>query len=158
MKFLVALPVLAVALGAATAAEAQRTQRCVPVTQAQVDAQFAKFNAAWQTKNPDTVTAMFGDNAVLLATVANRPRTTKADIRDYFVSFLKSSPFGTPESSTYDLGCNMATRVGTWNVKLTNPDNGEVNNVKARYTFIYKYEGGRWVIDHLHSSVFPPQP
>lgn len=137
------------------AAKSKAPGRCAPVTEAAVAAQFDKFNAAFLTKNPDTVTALFGKDAVLLATVSNTPRTTAAGIRDYFVSFLKNSPVGTIDSSSYDLGCNMATRVGAWTVKLTNPDTGVATDVKARYTFIYKYENGRWVVDHLHSSMMP---
>lgn len=150
----IALAATQVALAPAANAKAAAA-RCAPVSLSTVESQFDKFNAAWATKNPDTVTAMFGKGAVLLATVSNKPRTNAAEIRDYFASFLKNSPVGTIETSTYDLGCNMATRVGTWNVRLTNPETGAVSDVKARYTFIYKYEGGRWMIDHLHSSMMP---
>ena len=129
--------------------------RCAPVSTAAVEAQFAKFNDAWATKNPDTVTALFGKDAVLLATVSNTPRTDAAGIRDYFVKFLKNSPVGTVTSSTVDLGCNMATRVGTWTVTFTDAATGAKTDVLARYTFIYKYEGGKWMIDHLHSSMLP---
>jgi uncharacterized protein (TIGR02246 family) len=143
------------AFALAPAAEARTAApRCAPVTTAAVEAQFAKFNAAWATKNPDTVTALFGKDAVLLATVSNKPRTDAAGIRDYFVSFLKNSPVGTITSSNIDLGCNMATRVGTWTVTFTDAV-GAKTDVLARYTFIYKYEGGKWMIDHLHSSMLP---
>jgi uncharacterized protein (TIGR02246 family) len=145
----------ALALATSAPAFAQKGGKCAPVTEAAVAAQFDKFNTAWATKNPDTVTALFGKDAVLLATVSNKPRTTAAEIRDYFVSFLKNSPVGTIDSSTIDLGCNVATRVGTWTVRLTNPDTGAAADVKARYSFIYKYENGKWKIDHLHSSQMP---
>ena len=105
--------------------------KCAPVTEAAVAAQFDKFNAAWATKNPDTVTALFGKDAVLLATVSNKPRTDAAGIRDYFVSFLKNAPVGTINTSTFDLGCNMATRVGTWTVKLTNPGNRRLDRCEG---------------------------
>ncbi len=157
LRYVVAATVLsASAFALAPAAEARTAApRCAPVTTAAVEAQFAKFNDAWATKNPDTVTALFGKDAVLLATVSNKPRTTAPEIRDYFVSFLKNSPVGTITSSNIDLGCNMATRVGTWTVTFTNADTGAKTDVLARYTFIYKYEGGKWMIDHLHSSMLP---
>ena len=154
MRSLALLPILGLASAVASPAAA-RSAQCAPVTTAAVEAQFAKFSAAWATKNPDTVTGLFGKDAVLLATVSNKPRTTAPEIRDYFVNFLKNSPIGTIDSSTIDLGCNIATRVGTWTVKLTNPADGKVTNVKARYSFIYKYESGKWMIDHLHSSQMP---
>lgn len=78
---------------------------CEKATPEALQAKFAEFNAAWATKNPDTVTALFDDDAVLLATVAARPRTNTADIRDYSVSFLKGSPVGRIETSTIKQGC-----------------------------------------------------
>jgi uncharacterized protein (TIGR02246 family) len=132
-----------------------KRERCQVVSEQQVAALFDQFNAAWATKNPDTVTALFSPDAVLLATVSNTPRTTPAEIRDYFVGFLKNSPVGSIDSSTIKLGCNMASRLGTWTVRLTDPATGAVTPVKARYSFIYSYENGRWTIEHLHSSMMP---
>ena len=116
---------------------------------------FDQFNAAWATKNPDAVADLFSKDAVLLATVSNVPRTDRAGIRDYFVSFLKGSPVGALDTSNVREGCNMLTNVGTWTVALTNQNSGVRNNVKARYSFIYKYEDGAWKIAHLHSSMMP---
>jgi uncharacterized protein (TIGR02246 family) len=128
---------------------------CAAVTQQQVDGLFTKFNAAWATKDPATVTKLFTKDAVLLATVSNKPRTTPAEIQDYFVGFLKGSPVGTINSSTYKMGCNQAARLGTWTVTLTDAATGAKTDVKARYSFIYRLENGEWKIDHLHSSMMP---
>lgn len=128
---------------------------CAPVTVAAVEQQFDAFNAAWATKNPDTVAALFAPDAVLLPTVSNTPRTTPAGVRDYFVKFLQNSPVGQIDSSTVKLGCNTASRLGTWTVTLTDAATGKVTPVKARYSFLYKYQDGKWWIDHLHSSLMP---
>ncbi len=153
-----ALAVAATPALAAQARQARPVAQCVVPTQADLDGQFAQFNAAWATKNPDTVTALFDNDAVLLATVAARPRTTPADIRDCFVSFLKNSPVGRIDTSTIKTGCNWALRAGTWTVALTNPDTGAKTDVKARYSFLYQYDAGVWEIEHLHSSVLPEKP
>lgn len=150
--------IAALAIGAlATPALAQRptSPKCAPVTEAALDQQFAKFNAAWATKNPDTVTNLFARDAVLLPTVSNVPRTDHAQIRDYFVSFLRGEPVGTINTSTIKLGCNVAYRMGTWTVGLTNQNSGVRNDVKARYSFIYAWSDGEWKIAHLHSSMMP---
>jgi uncharacterized protein (TIGR02246 family) len=131
---------------------------CTVPSEADLNAQFDRFNAAWATKNPDTVTALFDNDGVLLATVAARPRTTPADVRDYFVSFLKNSPVGKIDTSTIKAGCNWALRAGTWTVTLTNPATGAKSDVKARYTFLYQLDGENWEIEHLHSSVLPANP
>lgn len=159
MKFAY-VPVVAAACAAflaPTPAEAQRRQACQPVNRAQVEAQFQRFNAAWATRNPDRVTRLFARDGVLLATVSNRPRTDQAGIRDYFVGFLRGAPVGTINSSTIHIGCNMAARMGTWTVNIANAQ-GQRSDVRARYTFIYRWEGGDWKIAHLHSSMMPEPP
>jgi uncharacterized protein (TIGR02246 family) len=144
----------AVALALPVGASAQQTMRCTKITELQAEKLFTEFDAAWATRDPKKVTALFGKDAVLLATVSNKPRVTRDEIEDYFVGFLANGPRGSIKTSTYDIGCNMVSRVGTWDVALTYPD-GKTTTVNARYTFIYKYENGRWAIDHLHSSMMP---
>lgn len=130
------------------------TNICAPVTVEAVNAQFARFNDAWQTRNPDTVTALFSQNASLLPTVSGRFRTDAAGIRDYFVTFLQGTPVGTVTDSETTLGCNIATRVGNWTVNMANAQ-GQRSDVSARFSFIYVYENGDWRIHHLHSSLRP---
>ena len=131
---------------------------CHRLTPVQLDQQFAEFNASWASKSPDAVAALFDDDAVLLATVASVPRTDSAGIRDYFVKFLKGSPVGRIDTSTIKSGCNWALRMGTWTVIMTDPGTGAKTDVKARYTFLYQFEDGKWRIEHLHSSVLPANP
>ncbi len=131
---------------------------CQRLTPAQLDQQFAAFNASWATKSPDAVAAMFDDDAVLLATIASVPRTDTAGIRDYFVKFLKGSPVGRIDTSSIKSGCNWALRMGTWTVIMSDPATGAKTDVKARYTFLYQFEDGKWRIEHLHSSVLPANP
>jgi uncharacterized protein (TIGR02246 family) len=128
---------------------------CPIVTSADVEAQFERFNAAWATQDPDTVTALFTREPVLLATVANDPRTTPTMVRAYFVDFLKNKPVGRIETSTIEIDCMTASRVGTWTVTLTDAATGSQTPVHARYSFIYRWEDGDWKIDHLHSSMMP---
>lgn len=153
--FVPAIALAALMTSAAAVAGPVKAQRCAPVSVKAVEAQFDKFNAAWATLDPAKVTALFARDAVLLATVSNSPRTTPDAINAYFVKFLQSRPVGTINSSTVKLGCNTAYRLGTWTVSLTDPKTGVTNDVKARYSFIYRYEKGGWKIDHLHSSMMP---
>lgn len=153
-KILLSAVTLMATIGLATTAQA-KSERCAVVTKPQVESWFTAFNSAWATKQPATVTSLFTKDAVLLATVSNKPRTTPAEIEDYFVKFLKGSPVGTINSSTIKIGCNSIARVGTWTVGLTDASTGAKSDVKARYSFIYKRENGQWKIDHLHSSMMP---
>ena len=163
MKFkLFAMTLLAGSAVLAAQPAAARTNphraTCEKLTTAQMDRKFSEFNATWATKNPDRVTALFDQDAVLLATLAGTPRTDPAGIRDYFVEFLQKSPVATLDSSTIKSGCNWALRAGAWTVNLTDKDTGSKSAVKARYTFLYQYQQGAWKIEHLHSSVMPAKP
>jgi len=140
----------------ALAASAQgRAMQCVPVDNGIVEAQFARFNTALATKKPDAVTTLFAPGAVLLPTLSAEERTTPAGIRDYFVHFLEKSPVGHIDTSHARIGCNMASRMGNWSFELTDPATHKKSVAHARYTFIYTYEHGRWMIAHLHSSLMP---
>lgn len=157
-KSIIAICATLAALGTAAPALAgtgKHRTACHTLSAAQLDEHFNRFNASWATKNPDAVTTLFDDDAVLLATVANVPRTDPGGIRDYFVKFLKGSPVGRIDTSTVKSGCNWALRAGTWTVTLTDPATGAKNDVKARYSFLYQFEDGQWKIEHLHSSAMP---
>ena len=156
MRKLILTAAIAVAVISVPAqAKSSKSMKCAVATQADVESLFADFNNAWATKNPDTVTKLFTKDAVLLATVSNKPRTDHAGIRDYFVGFLKPSPVGTINTSTVKIGCNTAARLGTWTVTVTDAATGAKTDIKARYSFLYRIEDGKWKIDHLHSSMMP---
>lgn len=152
MRYFLATAVL-VALGASGAEG--RPMVCAPVTNATIEKQFDRFDGAWSTKNPDAVTDLFSSTAVLLPTLSDEERTTRAGIRKYFVHFLEKSPVGRIDSSSIRLGCNMAARMGNWSIDLTDPKTGAKSTAHARYTFVYRYANGRWWIEHLHSSLMP---
>ncbi len=160
MKTLYTLTVAALLSVAAPAAvlaspALDTTRTCPTATTADIDSRFAVFNEAWATLNPDTVTALFTAEPVLLPTVSNQPRTTPATVRDYFVNFLKLKPVGRIDTGTTEIDCQTASRVGTWTVAITDPATGQNSDVVARYSFIYRFEDGVWQIDHLHSSAMP---
>lgn len=140
---------------ASPSSAAASSMKCAPISQGAIESQFKKFNDSWQTGDPDKVTALFLHDAVLLPTVSNKPRTTPEGIRDYFDHFLASKPVAKIDTSTIRLGCNTASRVGTWTILLTDPKTHKKSEVRARYTFIYEFDHGRWGIKHLHSSLLP---
>lgn len=148
---------LSVAAPAATFANpaADTTRTCPSVTTADVEDRLVRFNQAWATLDPDAVTALFTAEPVLLPTMSNQPRTTPAGVRDYFVGFLKLKPVARIDTGTTEIDCQTASRVGTWTVAVTDPVTGQKSDVVARYSFIYRFEGGAWKIDHLHSSAMP---
>lgn len=138
----------------ASAAES-RTMHCAPVSRAAVEQQFTRFNQALLSRSADRVAVLFAPDAVLLPTLSDEERTTPAGIRDYFVHFLAKAPVGHIDTSTVRIGCNDAARMGNWTIDVTDPKTRAKSAVHARYTFIYRFSGGKWWIEHLHSSLMP---
>jgi hypothetical protein len=59
---------------------------------------------------------------------------------------------------TIRIGCNVAFDVGLYTFKYDPPPpRPPKKDTYARYTYVYEYVGGRWLIAHHHSSV-QPQP
>ena len=102
--------------------------------------------------NSTQVTSLYSTKkTVLLPTVSDIPRNTSEEIKDYFDTFLLKKPSGVILESNVKIGCNTVQDVGLY--EFTMGKDG--SKVKARYSFIYDYEDGRWRISHHHSSVMP---
>ena len=127
---------------------------CYTTSVADVRQLFTRWNDSLLTLDPAKVTADYSDDAVLLPTVSNKPRTTPAEIQDYFVHFLEKKPQGEINKSHVKIGCNKAYDVGVYTFALTGKD-GVVQHVRARYSFVYEYKNGQWLISHHHSSAMP---
>lgn len=141
----------AIGLSAPAFAQAQTTgASCAPATEPQITALFDRWNDSLRTLDPDKVTANYAADGVLLPTMSNQPRTNPSEIREYFVKFLKAEPQGKIDRRIIKLGCNVAQDVGTYTFKFK-----DGATVQARYTYVYEYQRGQWLIAHHHSSVMP---
>jgi uncharacterized protein (TIGR02246 family) len=142
-----------VAIGLASPAFAQSpadAASCKPTDEKQVAALFDRWNDSLRTLDADKVVANYAVDGVLLATVSDTPRTNPAEIRDYFVKFLKAEPQGKIDRRIIKIGCNVAQDVGTYTFKFK-----DGKQVHARYTYVYEFENGKWLIAHHHSSAMP---
>jgi len=129
---------------------AQSTQSCAPANEQQVAALFDRWNASLKTLNADEVVKNYAPDAILLATVSNRPRLTQADRKDYFVHFLEAKPVGSINMRVIKLGCNDALDAGVYTFTL-----GDGRTVEARFSFTYVFRDGQWLISSHHSSAMP---
>lgn len=116
---------------------------------------FDRWNAALQTRDPARVAALYVEKGgVLLPTVSNKVRDNRAEIEDYFVSFLQYQPVGTiDERYIRILDANHAIDSGIYTFALNR--GGKVENVQARYSFLYRKMGDEWQILEHHSSAMP---
>jgi uncharacterized protein (TIGR02246 family) len=147
--FLISLA-LALVLVLPAAANAETAISCAPISTAEVEHLFDRWNGALQSGDPDQVTALYSDQALLLPTLSPQPRQDHRGIHDYFVGFLAKGPVGQIESRTVQLGCNEAVDAGTYSFQFR-----DGQQVQARYTFVYGYSDGAWLIQHHHSSLEP---
>ena len=112
---------------------------------------FDTWNAALATLDPDQVTALYAENAVLLPTVSNQVRHNPAEIRDYFVGFLQKSPQGViDESNIQVLSETHATNSGVYTFTF-----GDGSTVTARFSYLYVASDTGWKILQHHSSAMP---
>jgi uncharacterized protein (TIGR02246 family) len=81
------------------------------------------------------------------------PRDTSDKIEDYFTNFCKLEPQGTILQSFVQIGANWCKDSGIYEFVM----GATGAKVKARYTFLYKYEDGQWKIAHHHSSQMPEE-
>jgi len=146
--------ICATMLGVAIA-QAQSTMTCVQATPAQIAALFDRWNESLATHDPDKVVANYAADAVLLPTLSNVPRTDSAGMKEYFIHFVERDPRAVIDTRTIRIGCNSASDVGTYTFRLTGKTPGTTETVKARYSFVYEWRDGRWLIVHHHSSIMP---
>jgi uncharacterized protein (TIGR02246 family) len=155
MKRLLAISVISCVLAACAterlASQGANTETCQVTSETEIAELFARWNTSLQTGDPHKVVANYAEHSILLPTVSNKPRTTVEEKEDYFHHFLENRPAGVIDWRSIEIDCNSAIDTGLYT--FTFASNGK--QVKARYTFTYKWFGDRWLITSHHSSAMP---
>ncbi|MEV7571187.1 SgcJ/EcaC family oxidoreductase [Streptomyces tanashiensis] len=150
------LGTLAVGVGVAQAGE--KDDRRARTGEREIAALFDRWNAALRSGDPERVTGLYAEDAVLLPTASPRIRTDHAAIADYFAHFLQKKPRGEKIRTEIEiLDANSAIDAGLYRFHLTDPKTGVTKPVEARYTYVYEKRDGRWLIVNHHSSVLPAE-
>jgi uncharacterized protein (TIGR02246 family) len=123
-----------------------------PITKAEVRNLFNLWNDALATGDPATVAKRYSKEGVLLPTLSDVPRNDFEGIKDYFVHFLEKKPTGKILEGEIFVGNNWAQDAGIYEFTFA-----DGSKVKARYSFVYVYENGEWMISHHHSSLMPEE-
>ncbi|MCA9980400.1 MAG: SgcJ/EcaC family oxidoreductase [Anaerolineales bacterium] len=113
-------------------------------------AAFDTWNEALQTGNPDLVTALYDPQAILLPTMSNDVRHNHPEIRDYFVKFLALQPQGQIDEANIQIFESVAINSGLYTFTIE-----DGSQIQARFTFVYVWDGDRWLIVEHHSSGMP---
>ena len=120
------------------------------MSSSQISILFDQWNSCLQTGEPEKVIALYDVSAILLPTISNLVRHNHEEITDYFVSFLAKGPVGKIDESNIrqfdDIAINSGVYTFTFNDGAT---------VQARFTFVYRWNGRRWLTVEHHSSAMP---
>ncbi|MBX2835639.1 MAG: SgcJ/EcaC family oxidoreductase [Gammaproteobacteria bacterium] len=120
------------------------------MTEADIASLFDEWNNALQTGEPKTITALYESDAILLPTVSNKVRHNHAEIEDYFVTFMAKKPIGKMNEANIRIFDQVAIQSGVYTFTLK-----DGSAVPARFTFVYRWNGQRWMIIEHHSSQMP---
>lgn len=120
------------------------------MTATEIPALFDEWNSALQTGNPKNVVALYASDAILLPTVSNKVRHNHAEIEDYFVHFLAKGPQGIIDESNMRIFGDIAINSGIYTFTFK-----DGVSIQARFTYVYQWNGQRWMIIEHHSSAMP---
>lgn len=121
------------------------------INEAEVKKLFDRWNESLQTGDPAKVVDNYAEGSILLPTQSNKPRFSRAEKEDYFLHFLANSPRGTIDLRQIDISGEVAVDSGLYSFSFAKT--GDV--VKARYSFVYQWDGEKWLIISHHSSAMP---
>jgi len=146
--------IAAVAILAAASTQAlARSETCQAATEKDIASLFDRWNGSLRTGDPRKVVANYAAKSILLPTVSNTPRLTPQAKADYFAHFLEKKPAGRIDSRMIGIDCNTALDAGLYTFTFS-----DGSQVKARYTYTYKWNGRQWLITSHHSSAMPEKP
>jgi uncharacterized protein (TIGR02246 family) len=127
---------------------------CPRVSESDIAKLFERWNASLKTLKPKEVVKNYASDAVLLPTISNKVRHNSEEMKDYFEHFLQKKPVGKIDERNIRIYCDVAIDSGRYTFNIVDK-NGNLSKVKARYTFVYKKIGDKWLIEEHHSSVMP---
>jgi len=101
-----------------------------------------------------TVTALYDNDATLLATFDPKPLETRDEIAGYFHKLTQNPELkATVQTETIDLFGNAAVASGLYTFSYKK--DGRLVELPARYTFVYRKTPHGWAIVRHHSSALP---
>jgi hypothetical protein len=123
------------------------------ITKNEVRALFSLWNNELATGDSQIITSPYAveSGAVLLPTFSDVPRKDFDSIKDYFDAFLLKEPQGEIVEGDIRIGNGWAQDCGIYEFTIRTTG----DKIKARYSYVYVYEGDQCKISHHHSSVMP---
>lgn len=138
-------------IGLACLSSQTTANTCKTASEGEILGLFAQWNDSLKSGDAQQVASLYQDDALLLPTVSGIPRLTHEQRIDYFEHFLAKRPSGRLDTHHLRQSCDEATLAGLYTFDFAS----DGQQVAARYTFTYRWNGERWLISQHHSSLLP---
>jgi uncharacterized protein (TIGR02246 family) len=148
----IAISIALASQGLSMSAAAETTAQCPATSEEAIAQLFDRWNASLATGRPGEVAKLYADNAVLVPALSDRPLMGREEIRAYFEHFLGRHPQGSVTMRSIMINCNTASDIGTYVYRVTGQRKGTRMLIGGRYSTVYEYRNGDWLIVHHHVS------
>lgn len=120
-----------------------------------INAAYNTWAAALSSGKADNVVNLYADDAVLLATLAEKPIVNQSQRLEYFKTLVSKHEMKVEltELHTRLLDDDNAVLSGLYTFSFKDGD--KTTSIPARFTFVYEKERGKWMIVEHHSSKVP---
>lgn len=122
---------------------------------AEVKAAFAAWRAVLSGGKAAPVVALYAKDAVLLATLANKPILDQAGRTAYFTTLTAKPQLKATVNEEFVRLLDEDDAVISGVYTFSFEDAGKPVSIPARYTFVFKKLNGSWMIVEHHSSKMP---
>ena len=118
---------------------------------------FASWRTALSGQDPQKIVDLYDKEAILLATLAEKPIKSQEDRLVYFKGLTANPNLAAKVDEEYVrvLDDNTALVSGVYTFSFDK--DGKATEIPARYTFVYEKMGDKWMIVEHHSSMVPKQ-
>jgi uncharacterized protein (TIGR02246 family) len=140
---------LAVLLGGCTSVPS-----AVPSARDQVAAAIRAWQAAYDSRDPKAIVALYDPEAVLWGTAAKTIAPTPEAVRDYFKN-AAARPNARVVLGDQHIRVYGDTAFNSGSYTFSDLRDGQVVPRPARFTFVYHRRAGRWMVVAHHSSAMP---
>ena len=119
-------------------------------------ANFKAWNDALQTKDAKTVANLYSTGDLSFLPTVSPVHINHIDgTEDYFKAFCAKNPFGTITDESVQVFENGDAYLHSGLYTFELGEASERSAVEARFSYMWRKQGGKWKITHHHSSVRP---
>lgn len=124
-------------------------------TKADVGAAFSQWRTALSSGNAETIVNLYESDAILLATLAEKPITNQKDRLTYFTTLTANPKLKATVTEEHTRMLDKDTALVSGLYTFSFEQDGKTKEIPARYTFVYEVRDGQWMIVEHHSSMVP---